>query len=428
MPDTIRVKIIVSVSRRLPWLNRRMLAWASYDIANSAYFGIAPSLLFPLYFTDRLQHVSNPTAAWGALAAVAVLLSSLAALGAATLSRHVPRYRLLCLFSSGLVLALVPLAVSPPPALLLAVLGFMAAQIFYFAASTVYESFLPDLLPPGRVQMLSGFGWGLGYLGGLLVIGLLLLLVAGHAESPGLLASCFAVLVVASAVLFLIVLAIMRRAGFAALGSSSNFMPDDFLRPREILFDWRPHRRLLALLTGTFLASTGLSVIVTFTAPILATRFGQGLGDLLWLLLVVHLLAVPSTLIWNHLLTGWSRVATLALLLGSWCAVLPLLALGAGSWVPVVTVIMIGCCLGATSSALRGFVAEIVPDGGGPAYFALATVCTRAAAALGPALFAIITALVNERAALLAVCVVMMLGMGLLVRHVRQPLPGPSRQ
>ncbi|WP_395688614.1 MFS transporter [Aestuariivirga sp.] len=414
----------ISTARVGPgWLNRRSLAWASYDIASSVYVGVAPVLLFPLYFTERLHGFANPTSAWGAVVAAAVVFSSLAALGSAVWSRRVHRFSLLCLFTAGLVVALAVLALLPGLPLAVAVLSFVVAQSFYFAAVTVYESFLPDLLPPGSVQKLSGFGWSLGYLGGLLGIVILLAFVADRAASAEVLAFSIGLLALISTVLSMIALWVMWRVGFARLQIPSASALAKISGPLAILRNWRRHRVLFLLLAGMLLISCGISVIVTFTAPILANRFGQGLADLLWLLLMLHLLAVPSTVFWSFLLTNWSRSITLSILLGSWCVVPLLLSFGSGPWVPSVTVAVIGCCLGATMSAFRGFVAEIVPDGAGPAYFALATVVSRAAAAMGPAIFAVVSAWGSEQIALLAMLALMTVGSALLIRHQHHPRP-----
>ena len=88
------------------WLNRRTLTWAGYDVASSVYFGVAPAVLLPVYFQQQLAGFANPTAAWGALAAGAILASSVAALIAAALSSRISRFTLLSVATAGLVLAI----------------------------------------------------------------------------------------------------------------------------------------------------------------------------------------------------------------------------------------------------------------------------------------------------------------------------------
>jgi MFS-type transporter involved in bile tolerance (Atg22 family) len=98
-----------------------------------------------------------------------------------------------------------------------------------------------------------------------------------------------------------------------------------------------------------------------------------------------------------------------------------MLAFGAGSWMPIAIVSVIGCCLGATQSALRGFLAAAVPEGGGPAFFALFTVAGRAAAAIGPAIFAVVAVRASEQAALMTILLMMAAGTALVIHHLRRP-------
>lgn len=403
------------------WLTKRSLAWASYDVASSVYIGLAPAVLSPLYFNRLLSGDANPTAAWGVLASIAILASGIAALLTAALAARVPRLRLLQLLSAGLLLAVAALAWNPASSLQWAALAMIASQCFYFSATTIYESFLPDLLPQALRQKLSGFGWAVGYLGGVLGIAALLWTTAGKPETTTLLQGCYAVLGIISALLFIAVFALMRQAGFAEL--ENNAARPSISGILNVVREWRRHGSVFRLLGGTMLVQTGISVVVTFTAPILADRFGQSLDDLLWLLLVIHLLSVPSTLAWNHMLTNWSRILPMCLLLASWAVVLLALAFGSGGWMPLITVTAIGCCIGATSSTMRGFLAEIVPEGRSPAFFGLSTFVGRLAAAMGPALFAAVSQLEGNRVALLVTLAVMAIGALLVIRHMLDDRP-----
>ena len=292
----------------------------------------------------------------------------------------------------------------------------MAAQSFYFAAMTIYESFLPEVAVGEARQRLSGFGWAMGYFGGILAIMLLLPIVAGQPESLGLIALCFTVLAVIGGLLCVIVLSIMRLEGFARLQGTQH-------TPRlgsmlGGLRSWRSNPEIFQLLLGTTLIQMGVFVVITFTTPVLSGRFGQGLEDLFWLLLLIHIFAVPSTLGWSHLMTGSSRRAAALFLLAAWVLVLSLLAFGSGSWMPLFTVIVIGCCLGATFSGLRGFLAEAAEGSNPVVLFALGTVSGRIAAALGPAMFSVILLAAGEQVALMAAALVLAVGGAILFSYL----------
>jgi UMF1 family MFS transporter len=400
------------------WLNRRALSWAGYDVATSIYVGVVPSVLAPLYIRELAKGFENPTAVWGGLSAAAVVISSCAALAAAALAGMVPRFALLTGLTAGLFAAMAALAWNPHASLVQAALAFIAAQSFYFAAMAIYESYLPDIVPAPARQKLSGFGWAAGYLGGLAGIMMLIALASGQPESPNLMSLLFGALAVMSGVAFAIVLPIMRREGFAQLKAAVE--APHLQGVLAAVRHWRSNRGVFRLLLGAMLVQMAIFVVVTFTTPILADRFGQSLADLLWLLVIIHVVSVPSTLLWSHLLTGAARPVATGLLLASWAVVLLLLAFGSGPWMPLVTVTVIGCSLGATFSGLRGFLAESIGESDPVALFALATAAGRIAAGLGPALFALVMLAEGERIALLVMLLVLASGGGIILTAIRR--------
>lgn len=416
---TAPIQLVSKTPGAIPadWRNGRTISWIGYDVASSVYFGVAPAVLLPIYFQGLLGHLANPAAAWGALAAAAILISGLAALAAAALAARIDRFVLLIAFSAGLVLAMAFLAWNPRSSLAFAVFAYFLAQSCYFAATTIYESYLPDLLPPGLRQRLSGIGWAVGYLGGLVAIAILLLKIGSRPESASLIADCFDLLALISAVFLAVVLTMMARAGFSGLGRAAE--APRLLDIAHVLRQWRRYRPVLLLMAGAMALHGGISVVMVVTAPLLSARFGQTLPDLLWLLVLIHVISVPSTLLWNIWLADRSRRLPILLLLLSWSVVLLLLAFGGGGWMPVAIVSVIGCCLGATHAALRGFIAEAVPEGGGPAFFALFTATGRVAAAIGPALFALVSGLASDQAGLMVILALMAAGSALVIRQLR---------
>lgn len=410
------------------WLDGRALAWAGYDVAASVYVGAVPSVLAPMFVRELARNYEDPTAVWGVLAAVAVLVSSLAVLAAAFLAARINRFTLLTALTAGLMVAMAALAWNPHASFTQAALAFVAAQSFYFAAMAIYESFLPEIAPAAARQRLSGFGWAIGYLGGITAVIVLLVLVTGRPQDLNVIAVCFGALVLLSGAAFAIILPAMRRQGFGEIQR-----PVGTVQLQGVLSavrNWRSNRGAFQLLLGAMLIQMGVFVVITFTTPILADRFGQSLEDLLWLLLVIHVVAVPSTLAWSRLMSGASRAAATLLLISSWGVVLLLLAFGSGPWMPLLTVTVIGCCLGPTFSGLRGFLAENVGSSDPVALFALATASGRIAAALGPALFSGVLLLAGAGVALLIILLVFAIGGAIILNYIRHDTvtavkPGP---
>ena len=64
-----------------------------------------------------------------------------------------------------------------------ALVWFIIANIGFELGGVFYNAFLPDIAPPDKIGRISGFGWGLGYVGGLISMILALVLLV-QTETP----------------------------------------------------------------------------------------------------------------------------------------------------------------------------------------------------------------------------------------------------
>ncbi|NBC12922.1 MAG: MFS transporter, partial [Gammaproteobacteria bacterium] len=166
-------------AERPPQENRRqLLAWALYDWANSAFATLITTFVFAAYFTRQVAADETVgTTLWGNAIAAAGLLVALAGpvLGAVA-DQGGPRRGLLAGFTLLAVAATAGLwLVRPetayvPLALVLVAVATLAAEL----AVVLYNALLPVLAAPSRIGRWSGWGWGLGYVGGLACLALAL--------------------------------------------------------------------------------------------------------------------------------------------------------------------------------------------------------------------------------------------------------------
>lgn len=161
-----------------------LASWCLYDWANSAFPTIVTTFVFSVYFTRAVA--DNPVdgaVQWShsvTAAALAVVLGA-PALGAIAdgLGRRKPW--LLAFTALTVVATLALWLVRPSPSHVLAgQVLYAAAATFYGFAMVFYDSMLRRIAPPGYIGRMSGWGWALGYGGGLasLVIALVLLVNA----------------------------------------------------------------------------------------------------------------------------------------------------------------------------------------------------------------------------------------------------------
>ncbi len=162
-----------------------IFSWCLFDWANSAFPTVMTTFIFATYFTssvavDKLQG----TRQWADATALAgLLIALLSPVSGAIADLTGQRKRWLALFV--LLVALPCLAmwwVKPEHSDVYLALGLMViATVAFEMGSVFYNALLPQVAPASHLGRISGWGWALGYLGGLAC---LLLLLVGFVQNP----------------------------------------------------------------------------------------------------------------------------------------------------------------------------------------------------------------------------------------------------
>ena len=159
---------------------RVIWSWALYDWANSAFTTLVVTFIYSTYFTKAMApDVVTGTTWWSrAIALSAVLIAVLSPILGAAADRGGNSKRFLA-FATGICVcgsvALAFIAPGMPHGALLALAVFVVANVAFETSMVFYNAFLPTITSAGRIGRVSGYGWGLGYVGGLLCMVLALL-------------------------------------------------------------------------------------------------------------------------------------------------------------------------------------------------------------------------------------------------------------
>ena len=151
-----------------------LFSWALYDWANSAYFVMILTFIFSAYFASSIAEDPNTgTALWGNMIGVAGVLIAILAPFLGSIADEGGRRKPWVFFFTVLgVVGCSLLYFAEPSAeyLWFALITAFIATIGSELSLIFYNAMLPDLAPPDKIGRWSGWGWGLGYLGGLLCL------------------------------------------------------------------------------------------------------------------------------------------------------------------------------------------------------------------------------------------------------------------
>jgi len=172
-------------------------SWCLFDFANSAFNTIVVTFVFVNFFTGvlvgdqvrgDLYWSRSLTVAGLVIAFVSPILGSVADRGAHKKLFLVAFSLLTVVFTAGLffVTAEPGSGRGTEVAVWTALVLFTAANVCFELMFVFYNAFLPGLAPADRLGRLSGYGWALGYVGGLLSIALCLMCIGVGDMAPWL--------------------------------------------------------------------------------------------------------------------------------------------------------------------------------------------------------------------------------------------------
>lgn len=170
---------------------KTLFAWAAYDWANSAITTIVFTFVFSIYFARSVfGDETQGSAAWAfAQGCAGVAIALLSPVAGATVDKFGPRKPVLKFFTILCVLLAASLYfVQPDKAFILpALLVGAVLTISFELAQNVYGTTLPLIAPPEKLGLASGIGWGSGYVGSILSLGIALVAFIGFGDSGGML-------------------------------------------------------------------------------------------------------------------------------------------------------------------------------------------------------------------------------------------------
>ena len=156
---------------------KEILGWAMFDFANQAYTLLIITVIFPVLFTtvivgDAEDQYQLGNLLWSVALSISYLLVVLTApvLGA-IIDFQASKKRFLFYSYIVTIVATTLLYLVEPGMIVLGVILLILSNYAYSMGETIIAAFLPSLGPPQDLGKISGFGWGLGYIGGLVSAG-----------------------------------------------------------------------------------------------------------------------------------------------------------------------------------------------------------------------------------------------------------------
>ena len=149
---------------------RTVVAWSLYDFANSSFSTIVLTFVYSTYFTQAIaENEIVGSSQWTrAVTISAIFVALLSPLLGAIADRRGLRKRFLLVSAICCITATIGLYFPLPGQVLPALILFAVANTAIELGNVFYNAYLPDISTDENIGRISGWAWGLGYVGGIL--------------------------------------------------------------------------------------------------------------------------------------------------------------------------------------------------------------------------------------------------------------------
>jgi len=412
-----------SVLRRRP-----VVAWALYDWANSAFATTVMAGFFPVFFKQYWNAGVAATESTFRLGLTNGLGSLLVALMAPVLGaiadRSSARVRMLMGFTVLGAASTAGLALAGEGQWQLAALLYLAASLGFWGGIVFNDSLLLHVAEPEEYDLVSGFGYALGYLGGGLLFAVNVAMTIkpeyfGLADASAAVRASF-VMVGIWWLLFSLPLAFHVREKRSVQAVAPGLaVRRGFQELLGTLHEIRRYRPVLWFLAAYWLYIDGVNTVMK-----MAVDYGLALGfeatDLVAALLLTQFVAFPAALAfgWLGKKIGARRGIFLALTVYAAVTCYAYFIQEARDF--YLMAVAIGLVQGGVQSLSRSYYGRLVPAGKSSEFFGFYNMMGKFAAVLGPLLTGIVARLTGDsRLGILSILLLFVGGASLLVAAAR---------
>jgi UMF1 family MFS transporter len=409
---------------------KELLSWALFDFANSGYTTVVLTTIFSAYFVGVIaadaQDISPgmPTLLWSLAIGLANFVVMVFGPVIGAIADHRASKKLFLLVSSiGCITATALLSLVGPGDVLLAMVLVTCSTIMFALGENLIAAFLPELVPKEKMGRMSGYGWSIGYFGGLLTLGCCLWFIQWGRQQGMADTDIIPVTLTLTAIIFALSVSptfiwLQERAVAQPKEENISYFRISFKRLRHTFMQAMHFQDLFRFLLTLAVYQSGVSTVVVLAAVYAQEVMSFGRQELIILIMVVNVTAAVGAFICGHLQDRIGSVPTLAITLLLWIiailtacvATLPVHMWIAGN--------IIGIAMGSSQAVGRALVSKFTPAVRSGEFLGLWGLVNRLSAIVGPLSYGLVNYLTqgNHRQALLSTLLFFVIGFLLLIR------------
>lgn len=411
-----------------PVRRRELLAWALYDFANSGYTTVVLTTIYSAYFVAVVAAAADEhspgmaTLLWTLSVAAAnfcVLLSG-PLVGAIADHRAIKKGLLLCT-TVACVVATALLGLAGPGQVAMAMGLLIFSSIAFASGENLIAAFLPEIASSENMGKISGYGWALGYFGGMLTLGCCLAYIS-WASGRGMPAQDYIPVTLAiTAVIFALAatptfLWLRERARPRPLQGGLSYLRMSLLQVAGTLVHARHYRDLFRFLVCLTTFQSGVATVIVIAAIYAQQVMGFDSQQLILLIMVVNVTAALGAFAFGFAQDRFGSIPSLAVAMLVWISAIAVTYSANEASDLWLAGNLMGLAMGSSQAGGRALIGRLTPVARSAEFFGLWGLASRAAAIIGPVSYGVVNRLSggDHRMALLSTLLFFVAGLLLL--------------
>lgn len=373
------------VKRREQW------AWYLYDFGNSAYAAVVLLAVYSAYFQGAVVGGSEGTRLWGIATGIAMLVTAVIAPVLGTIADHSGKKKTVLFFMSSIAIIFTGMLFTVREGnVFTGMLFFIMAEIGYRGGQVFYNALLPEIADQDEIGRVSGMGWAVGSMGGILcliIVLALIMLIGGDfvTRLSFIITSIFFTLSTIPMWFWL-----KEKAEPKPLEPGDNYLKVAYRRLRTTFRSVNQYREFLKFMLAFLVYNDGIIAALDFAAIIGAVLYGMDQQSLIIMMIIVQVASVAGAYLYGILgeRMGFKRGLIQSLILMIVAVVMIYFNNSIGGFFAITS--LAGFALTGVQSLSRTMIGAFAPPGRSAEFFGFFGMVGRTSSFIGPFLFGII--------------------------------------
>ncbi|MBN1139275.1 MAG: MFS transporter [Anaerolineae bacterium] len=372
---------------------RERWAWYLYDFGNSAYAAVVLLAVYSAYFKGSVVGGARGSQLWGIAVGIAMLIVAVTSPFLGTVADFTgAKKRFLGFYTAMACLFTALLFFVQKGDIFWGMLFFILAEVGYRSAQVFYNALLPEIAHPEEMGRVSGNGWAVGSVGGivcLLVVLPLIMFIGGEVVVRLSLVITAVFFALSALPLFLW---LPERARPQKLSPGENVLTLAFKRLGSTFQTIKTYREFIKFMIAFLIYNDGILMTMDFASILGAVLFNMQQQELIIFMIIVQVTSVAGAYLFGLIANDFSgkRSLIISLLL----MIVPVLWLYFTHSRLVFYIIggLAGFALTGAQSVSRTMVGTFSPEGKSAEFYGFFAVAGRTSSFIGPTLFGLLVA------------------------------------